>query len=438
MSVHVWRSLSWPAFRALQSDRLLAILPLGALEAHGPHLPLGTDLVIAEAMASAGAQLLSRRGFDVVVLPALPVSPAPFAASFAGTIDTPPAATTALVAGIAESAARHGALATVVANSHHDPAHVEAIRAAVRRVEARGLATIVFPDLTRRRWAARLTEEFRSGACHAGRYEGSVVLAAEPRLVDVGLLPTLTANPRSLVDAIRRGDRTFADAGGPDAYFGSPADATAEEGREIIERLGAIVEDSVVEIMEELRTKNEERRTERRTQNEEPNEERNEERPEERPDERNEERPEELPGVLDIVNPERLGRPRGFSHGIAVPAGWRTLHVAGQTAAAGPDQVVIGDFAEQFGRALGRVLEVIRAAGGNPSSVARMTIYVTDIDAYRERRVRLGAIWSEQMGRHYPAMALVEVTALVDTGALVEIQADAALPPPARASSVPR
>jgi creatinine amidohydrolase len=105
----------------------------------------------------------------------------------------------------------------------------------------------VFPDLTRRRWAERLTDEFRSGACHAGRYEGSMVLAERPDLVRRELMTTLAANPRSLVEAIQRGDRTFADAGGADAYFGFPAEATAEEGREIIETLGKILEESVLE-----------------------------------------------------------------------------------------------------------------------------------------------------------------------------------------------
>jgi creatinine amidohydrolase len=247
MPVHHWASLSWPAFRALPARHRIAVLPMGALEAHGPHLPLGTDIVIAEAMARAGAARLSRRGFDAVLLPALPFAPAPFAASFEGTIDTAAAATTTLLIGIARSAARHGARATVVANAHHDPAHVAAIRDAVRQAETDKSARIIFPDLTRRRWASRLTAEFQSGACHAGRYEGSVVLAAEPHLVDAALMSTLPANTRSLVDAIQSGRATFAEAGGPDAYFGSPAEATAEEGRTIIDRLGAILEEAVVE-----------------------------------------------------------------------------------------------------------------------------------------------------------------------------------------------
>ena len=249
MSIHQLANLSWPAFRELASRHLLAILPLGAIEAHGPHLPLGTDLIIAEAMARAGAERLHARGFDVVVLPTLPAAPAPFAAAFAGTIDTAPAATAATIEGIARSLGRHGVRATVIANAHHDPAHVTAIRAAVRQIESEGSALLVFPDLTRRRWATRLTDEFQSGACHAGRYETSVVLAAEPVQVSVDMLPTLAANPQSLVSAIGRGDRSFAEAGGPHAYFGAPGEATADEGREIIERLGRIIEDAVIEVL---------------------------------------------------------------------------------------------------------------------------------------------------------------------------------------------
>lgn len=247
MDVQHLSSMTWPAFRALAaSGRLITVLPLGAIEAHGPHLPLGTDIVIAESMARAGAARLMARGFDVVVMPPLPVAPAPFAAAFAGTIDIAPAATAATLEGIARSMARHGARATVIANAHHDPAHVSAIRDAVERLEHDGTARLLFPDLTRRRWAARLTEEFQSGACHAGRYETSILLAQVPSAVDAPRAATLPANEHSLVTAIQQGRQTFAEAGGPDAYFGAPAEATAGEGRDIIERLGAIIEDIVV------------------------------------------------------------------------------------------------------------------------------------------------------------------------------------------------
>jgi creatinine amidohydrolase len=249
VSVHQLASLAWPAFRALLARPVVAVLPTGAIEAHGPHLPLGTDIIIAEAMARDGAARLSTRGFDVVLLPALPVSPAPFAAAFAGTVNTEAAATTALITGIADSLGRHGVAAVVIANAHHDPAHVAAIREAVTQHAQGGVAPLIFPDLTRRRWAARLTDEFQSGACHAGRYETSVVLAAAPDTVADGTYAGIPPNPLSLVEAIQRGDRTFAEAGGSDAYFGAPAEASAAEGREIIERLGRIIEDAVIEVL---------------------------------------------------------------------------------------------------------------------------------------------------------------------------------------------
>ena len=249
MSIHYLAALSWPEFRDLAPRQPIAILPLGAMEAHGPHLPLGTDIVIAEAMADAGAECLAARGFTVVVLPTLPIAPAPFAAAFAGTLDIAPAATAATIDGIARSLAQHGVRATVIANAHYDPAHVSAIRAAVDHAAPAEGTCLIFPDLTRRRWASRLTDEFQSGACHAGRYETSIMMARMPRAVNVEEMRRLSANPRSLVEAIHRGDRTFVQAGGPDAYFGAPADATPDEGREIIKRLGKIIEDAVVEVL---------------------------------------------------------------------------------------------------------------------------------------------------------------------------------------------
>jgi enamine deaminase RidA (YjgF/YER057c/UK114 family) len=128
---------------------------------------------------------------------------------------------------------------------------------------------------------------------------------------------------------------------------------------------------------------------------------------------------------MQIVNPPELGRPRGFSHGLLSPRGARVLFVAGQTAADAAGHVSDHDFTAQFATALDKVLQVVRAAGGVPADVARMTVFVTDMAVYRAARRQLGPIWKERLGAHYPAMALVQVTALVDEGALVEIQADA-------------
>jgi creatinine amidohydrolase len=248
MAVHALTSMTWTAVRDLPAERTVAVLPVGAIEAHGPHLPLGTDVVIAEAMARGGAERLAARGLEVLMLPPLAFAPAPFASAFAGTVHTPADATTMMVGGVAGSLRAHGVRVTAIANAHHDPANVAALRAAVAAGRQSGV-TIVFPDLTRRRWAERLTEEFRSGACHAGRYEGSIVLAERPDLVRREVMMGLAANPRSLVDAIQRGDTTFAAAGGPDAYFGLPSEATAEEGRAIVDALSRILEEATIEAL---------------------------------------------------------------------------------------------------------------------------------------------------------------------------------------------
>ena len=129
-----------------------------------------------------------------------------------------------------------------------------------------------------------------------------------------------------------------------------------------------------------------------------------------------------------VVNPRELGAPRGFSHGLIAPAGGRLLFVAGQTATDEAGRIVSDGFAEQFDRALARVVAVVREAGGQPEHIARMTVYVTSMDRYRESRAALGDVWRRHMGSHYPAMALVDVRSLVDRDAIVEVEAKAVLP----------
>ena len=227
----------------------VAILPVGAIEAHGPHLPLATDCIIAEAMAEAGAGRLSGSGMSVILLPTLSYTPAPFAAAFAGTVSVPADAVRRVVEAVAEAVANAGAAALAIANAHLDPAHVACLRDATATIAAAGRIPVAFPDVTRRRLADRLTEEFRSGACHAGRYEGSIVMAARPDLVRASIASSLPPNPASLVDAIAEGRTTFEAAGGPRAYFGWPADATAEEGRRTIAILGDMLAEAIDEAL---------------------------------------------------------------------------------------------------------------------------------------------------------------------------------------------
>jgi NAD(P)-dependent dehydrogenase (short-subunit alcohol dehydrogenase family)/enamine deaminase RidA (YjgF/YER057c/UK114 family) len=134
-----------------------------------------------------------------------------------------------------------------------------------------------------------------------------------------------------------------------------------------------------------------------------------------------------MSGRFAIINPEELGAPRGWSNGMLAQAGGRTLFIAGQTARDGSGQVQGADFVSQFERALGNVLAVLRQAGGETGDIGRVTIYVTDMAQYRASLKPLGEVYRRQMGTHFPAMALVEVTSLVDPRALVEIEATAVL-----------
>jgi enamine deaminase RidA (YjgF/YER057c/UK114 family) len=129
--------------------------------------------------------------------------------------------------------------------------------------------------------------------------------------------------------------------------------------------------------------------------------------------------------ALVPVNPDALAKPQGFSHGIKGTG--ELLFVAGQIGWNREGRMVSDDLTTQFAQALDNVLDVVWAAGGKPESVARMTVYVTDKGDYVRKRKAIGEAWKKRMGKHYPAMALVEVKALVEDDAKVEIEATAVL-----------
>jgi len=128
---------------------------------------------------------------------------------------------------------------------------------------------------------------------------------------------------------------------------------------------------------------------------------------------------------LTPVNPDSLARPVGFSHGMK--GSGDIVFVAGQIGWNREGRMVSDDLALQFAQALENVLDVVWAAGGSPTSVARMTVYVTDKADYVRKRKAIGEAWRKRMGKHYPAMSLVEVKALVEDDAKVEIEATAVL-----------
>lgn len=126
---------------------------------------------------------------------------------------------------------------------------------------------------------------------------------------------------------------------------------------------------------------------------------------------------------LTVINPESLVPPRGYSNGMKGEG--QILFVAGQVGWNREGRMVSPDFVAQFAQALDNVIDVVWAGGGRPDSIARMVVYVCDKEEYRRRAKEVGREWRRRMGKHYPAMALVEVKALLEDDALVEIEATA-------------
>jgi len=129
-----------------------------------------------------------------------------------------------------------------------------------------------------------------------------------------------------------------------------------------------------------------------------------------------------------LINPEALGAPRGYSNGLLADSGGKLLFIAGQTAWDKDQQIISDDFVEQFDKALENVIAVVRAAEGNPENIARLVIYVTNKIEYRERTKEVGERYRKHLGKHFPAMVLVQVAGLLDDRAKVEIEGMAVIP----------
>ena len=132
--------------------------------------------------------------------------------------------------------------------------------------------------------------------------------------------------------------------------------------------------------------------------------------------------------TFKLINPPSLGAPSGYANGLLTESSGRLLFIAGQIAWNEKQEIVSSDFVEQFDRALANVVAVVREAGGNASDVARLVIYVTDKHEYRERTREVGERYRKHLGKHFPAMVLVQVAGLLDDAAKVEIEAIAVLP----------
>jgi creatinine amidohydrolase len=227
----------------LRRDRVpVLLLPVGTVEPHGPHAPLGTDVLLATEVCERTARALAD---DAVVrpfvLPAVPYGVTRYAAAFRGTVSVSAEVLTAFVLGVCRSLVEDGFARIAIVNCHFEPEHVMALRA----VEAELGGGVRLFDLTRRALASRLTAEFRRGSCHAGSYETSLVLSSRPELIDVEAAAALPAVEVNMPAEIAGGRTDFVAMGMDQAYCGAPAQASASEGEQtyaaLVEMLSELV-----------------------------------------------------------------------------------------------------------------------------------------------------------------------------------------------------
>ncbi len=241
--------LTYPEVEALRALEPVVLLPIGALEAHGPHLPLSTDTLLSLELARRAGEQLQAKGRAAVIATPIPFSVADYAAGFAGTLSLPRDTALALVRDVGVGLIRMGFPSLCFVNSHLDPAHAEVLRQARTAIEAATRLKVAFPDQLEPRWGRTLSDEYKRAECHAGSYETSLLLAsAEGRpLVRNEARAKLPALPINLARAMKDGKRTFEEAGAHQAYFGDPAAATAEEGEWLYARLVEMVVTTVEE-----------------------------------------------------------------------------------------------------------------------------------------------------------------------------------------------
>jgi creatinine amidohydrolase len=233
----------------LDSPRVPVLLwPVGSTEPHGPHSPLSTDPIISIGISERVAQRLADDPeLAVLILPTLSYAVTRYSAGFAGAIHVSEDSLRGLIVDACVSLAGQGFPHVVLVNNHFEPEHVQTLHRALDELDERGIRG-GYLDLTRRERAQQLTDEFKLGECHAGRYETSLVLAQAPELVDREAMARLPYVGVSLPEVIAAGMKDFREMGLAEAYCGAPAEATVEEGEATYETLA----DMTIELIRAL------------------------------------------------------------------------------------------------------------------------------------------------------------------------------------------
>jgi creatinine amidohydrolase len=237
--------MSWTEIEQALKDRPIALLPVGNTEAHGPHLPVATDTVIAIEMARRTAVRLKQRGLNALIAPPITFCVSELGTAFPGTVSLPPDTAVALVRDVCVSLSKQFRAVALV-NVNQEPANLETLKRAEEECK-KASASVCFTDLQKKRWVERLGAAFSAGD-HAGSFETSLMLACAASTVRekerISLPPMDPLGP-----ALKKGAKSFAEAGGEDAYFGDPTAASVEEGEAHFTTLADILTLSIMEYL---------------------------------------------------------------------------------------------------------------------------------------------------------------------------------------------
>jgi creatinine amidohydrolase len=245
--------MTYPEVERLAGRADLALLPVGPPEAHGPHLPVGTDLIAARELCERAARELAARGVECLIAPLLPYCLAEVASPFPGTITVQARVVAALVADICRGLARSGFRRTLIVSGHGEEENLAALRTGAEQAAKTGTLVKVS------RWYGDalpallhfLEEEHPEYDIHAGEWETALVLLSAPELVDRAALDALLPNwgTREISERRSAGARTFPELGAPEAYCGDPRRATRATGENLYAALGRFVAEEGVSLL---------------------------------------------------------------------------------------------------------------------------------------------------------------------------------------------
>jgi creatinine amidohydrolase len=238
-------NIPFPEFdRVARSGRALLILPVGVVEEHGAHLPLGLDSFAAEIYAAAAAPHLEQAGFEILVAPTIAYGVARAAIDFPGTLSLEPETLRSLLVDVGRSLARHGLKRQVILNGHRDLVHMRALDDARDTLIAEKAAEVLCvgftsdPNVTAACYREGVPELSQSARPdregHGGEWETSLALFSFPELVNREIIKNLDPNFDYDVEAFRGETKDYRTLSGGRGYFGSPQSANAVTGEKII------------------------------------------------------------------------------------------------------------------------------------------------------------------------------------------------------------